>query len=698
MTAGYPLNIKNILIENYRPYQNLEIDLSQDREKNITIIEGNNSLGKTSLMNALHWCLYGDEPFWINDSDEGKPIPNKIKLNETNVGEKLETKVEINFSNYDKITHKIIRKLECIRKHDGKDKIRNVLAGGLIDVGFNVTESLLVEVLKDDGNWKIVDDKQSAQNEIERIIPNSLAEFVLFNGEMLATFFSPEKAGNILKGIEGVSGIEITNKVVKHWEQMENTFRKKARSYALNVDSEIRLRDNNQEKLDENLVQISKLNEKINELVPEQKRLEKILETHPEQLINELSSQREECKKLTTTLESNRQTILQTRIEYFQKNFSPLLLNTQILDAHSVILHAESLGVVPGPLDANHLREKIEDGFCICGIKLEDHPIQKQNLMNLITDIKSSVLKDIASEGRNTIPRLLELPNSEEILKQLNLFRERYNAALKAIQTNYDKIAGIASELEKYPAEKIRILGGQLRELDKKINDYRTEIIKLEQKCEGLKNFIASKDKIIDAASKKSLDSQRWQKKAEIAKKAKEVMTQMREEILIDIKNTVQQRTQKLWQNLIARGEEVLNVEITDDFKIKVIDEDNVDGLRDLSAGQTLYLALSFITAVRDVTDINYPMIIDSPFGKVSGHERVKAADDLPNYLPQTQITFLVTNTEYNSTVYDSGTKKEYPPISEKLKSNEKLWKEFVLILEKITPTTSVTRMEAVDN
>jgi hypothetical protein len=138
-------------------------------------------------------------------------------------------------------------------------------------------------------------------------------------------------------------------------------------------------------------------------------------------------------------------------------------------------------------------------------------------------------------------------------------------------------------------------------------------------------------------------------------------------------------------------------VEISPDYKIKVLDKEGVDNLKTLSAGQTLYLSLSFISALREVTAINYPMVIDSPFGKVSGQERVWAADDLPKFLPDTQITFLVTDTEYSSSVSNILTNETIPSIRDVLLKNERVWREFNLILvneDKISSKTEVKPIE----
>ena len=86
---------------------------------------------------------------------------------------------------------------------------------------------------------------------------------------------------------------------------------------------------------------------------------------------------------------------------------------------------------------------------------------------------------------------------------------------------------------------------------------------------------------------------------------------------------------------------------IKDDFEVELIDQENVSILGSLSAGESLFLALSFISAIRDVTGFKFPLIIDTPLGRVSGTPRYLLSQALPKYLPDEQIIFLATDTEF---------------------------------------------------
>ena len=86
---------------------------------------------------------------------------------------------------------------------------------------------------------------------------------------------------------------------------------------------------------------------------------------------------------------------------------------------------------------------------------------------------------------------------------------------------------------------------------------------------------------------------------------------------------------------------------INEDYSTELFDLDDVSILESLSAGESLFLALSFISALRDITGYKFPLIIDTPLSRVSGTPRNLLGNALPKYLPKEQLIFLATDTEF---------------------------------------------------
>ena len=60
--------IKSITIQNFRQYKNEnKIEFSTDPDRNVTIILGVNTSGKTTIIQAFNWCLYETTSFKSRD-------------------------------------------------------------------------------------------------------------------------------------------------------------------------------------------------------------------------------------------------------------------------------------------------------------------------------------------------------------------------------------------------------------------------------------------------------------------------------------------------------------------------------------------------------------------------------------------------------------------------------------------------------
>lgn len=55
------MRLISVKTENFRQYKDLEVTFPRSGEFDIHIIEASNGVGKTNLLNAINWCLYGDD-------------------------------------------------------------------------------------------------------------------------------------------------------------------------------------------------------------------------------------------------------------------------------------------------------------------------------------------------------------------------------------------------------------------------------------------------------------------------------------------------------------------------------------------------------------------------------------------------------------------------------------------------------------
>lgn len=76
--------------ENFRLLRNLELEFAVDRVKKLTVIRAANETGKTTILHALQWALYGDaalpsagKDFRLHPIDWGAAGGNRVPINAT---------------------------------------------------------------------------------------------------------------------------------------------------------------------------------------------------------------------------------------------------------------------------------------------------------------------------------------------------------------------------------------------------------------------------------------------------------------------------------------------------------------------------------------------------------------------------------------------------------------------------------------
>ena len=74
--------ITKIELENYRQYRHVLLDFSRANNSNLHILKAKNGTGKTTFINSITWCLYGEEKY-ITNIDKALNLPNDKVIENT---------------------------------------------------------------------------------------------------------------------------------------------------------------------------------------------------------------------------------------------------------------------------------------------------------------------------------------------------------------------------------------------------------------------------------------------------------------------------------------------------------------------------------------------------------------------------------------------------------------------------------------
>ena len=216
------MRITNIDIKNYRQYQSLSFAFPASNGNDIHTIIAQNGVGKTNLLNAITWCLYGKEPHLGDDKeDRGLPKLNLIAIKEAKAtGKETEfVEVEIRAEDGDKsITYKRLLpiRVETLFEHQAEEK-------------FTVT------VATPAGDPKVHDDKDETSHLVDMYMPEKIREYFYFDGEQLNTYFISTRKGKVKEAIFSISQVDIVNLIHKRIGEMISNKQKEAASKAPDI-------------------------------------------------------------------------------------------------------------------------------------------------------------------------------------------------------------------------------------------------------------------------------------------------------------------------------------------------------------------------------------------------------------------------------------------------------------------------------
>ena len=198
--------IKKLELKNFRQYIGKQtIEFSTDREKNVPVLIGVNTSGKTTLVRAFEWVLYGTNEF------DDKNLLNKNIAENMQVGETKAVKgsltIEHENESGETITYVIERK--------------QIYTCTGTSVRANVSEAK-ISYLQPDGQTKTKLETDFYTN-VERILPRRLANYFFFGGERVGNIASKS---DIEESVQGLMGLDVLKNAMSHLRTVINKLKK----------------------------------------------------------------------------------------------------------------------------------------------------------------------------------------------------------------------------------------------------------------------------------------------------------------------------------------------------------------------------------------------------------------------------------------------------------------------------------------
>jgi DNA sulfur modification protein DndD len=632
------MNIDYVLMKNFRQYLDVKIEFAKSPSRNLTVIQGANGAGKTNLLNAITWCLFGKE-LHVDSKYRGLPLVNTTTLEES--GNNLfDVKVEIQFIQSDG-KRLVVARESHYRKGKG-DTLSKVPSPHSFSIMRQGERDWIGPIYGDD-----------AQYIIDNQIPPSIEEYFFFDGERMDDYFKENTGRDIKSAVFQISQLELFQKLIQHLTTRKNDFLKTARglsSKAEQIRELIQLHTRSLERDEEDLEDLLEAKSEAERL--EKEFSEKLRNSSLERIQN-LEDQRSGLDSDISRLKDELEQIEETRSKFLHEHMPLIFSYDALLKTKSLIDGRREAGLIPPLYQRIFIENLLKKGKCICKSDItgkdEYSAVRRKEVQTYLEGtqlseksselIESNVLIQKMMERITGFPdEIVELGKKSKRLRELSDQKEQQIKKIdhEIKQSNVENIKAWAKEREKHEKEKERLIG---------------EIAKKQNMIERRRNIIRASNSELNRELKKEAKHTSLLELLSFCDEGIKAAHGVRDNIMKNVKEEIERKTSEQFLTLIWKKDTYKGVHIDDDYNISVPHVSGIEGLGTLSAGERQVCALSFMAALNSVSGFEVPIVIDTPLARISAEPSRNIARNLPSYLQGKQVILLVTEKEYSPEV-----------------------------------------------
>jgi DNA sulfur modification protein DndD len=629
---------KKLELKNWIAFQEADINFSTKKNKNITLIRGNNKGGKTAILRAIRWALYGN----TGDIDiYKKPLQILNRESYNNGSFDLQVSLEIRNGNSD---IKIIRSLKPKKGIANKPKNND----------FSESFSVLV-----DGS-AVRDEEQY----IKELLDEEVADFFMFDGENLKEYQKLSNNPSQSKMLQ--SKIE---KIIRR------PYLKSARDDLEVIHSKLRSKINSAS--NDDILKAIEAKLEILESVIAQKESDKELSN------GYVLAETEKLKEAKAHLDSfgaKNDAVLnlniveaaipikEEQIKEFKSEISNLLtdswkgiigkiatLQSDRFTSRKADLQSQKNTAIENSYLKQLLESSLKQNKCLlCDenpLTPQKKAIYKAKLNQLIED-SDAIIEDSHSAELESLTAL----DSYKAFNSIDFLSEKS----EKLDICENELATLMIRKEDCEQE-VGKQGKAIAEAQLAVTDTETELARVNS---GLKDAVMELDgpyargqtdlygpeglyqakKIADEAEAKYSENQPTNADKEHLKQIKLLKTLFEDaldDLSIDLKDKVQEIANRMNSDMTPY-ESSISLEINDHFGLQVLDGGGMP--IETSAAGNQIVGLSLIHALKEASDIQGPLLIDTPVGRVDLDHRAKILESFSN-LPH-QVIMLVHSGE----------------------------------------------------
>jgi len=611
---------------NFRQFKGeMKVEFAHGPSKNVTIILGNNTFGKTTLLQAFNWCFFEDaqfktEPDFLLNLDVRGSMPD---------GSTAEVEVEIVLYHAGK--EYIITRSQRYSKNNGVVRPLQVIGR--------------VSYRQRDGQIETVKASQ-VTNVINSILPVGLASYFFFDTERVQSIGTRKDLADAVKGLLGLSIVE---NAIKHLGTKSTKNSVIGKFYgAMDVEGDSRATDALTRVQDaENKREVVKLQletclSEIEHYDNRKSELETILRDNHS--TSALYKSKEALEKRVGAERAAQDAITQDIFAEF---------NSRGIQFFSQALTRQAMGFLKEvkiddkgvkDLNAVAIMDIIRRGKCICGSVIAEGNAEYECLM---TELAYVPPESIGSTVRHYVERLKSLENgSSRIFDGIKRMYEELHRSKVRVQDWTDEIEVIGTKIE--GKENMAKYEQELTDAKHRLKGLQEKKDRLIRDDEALKKDMERYQKIYDSLIAVSEKNKAALLYIAYAEAIKEWLVAMYKDKEMTIRQRLQERVNSIFGEMYHGRRRVIispNYEVT---LLSTVADDEIETGE--SEGASRVKSFAFIAGLvslakeqtpgKDANNIQlssepYPLIMDAPFSNADEVHTANISSVLPRIAEQ---------------------------------------------------------------
>lgn len=645
------MKFESITLKNFMRYKGInQIDFSLDKERNVTVVLGDNTVGKTTIAQAFRWCLYGQLLRSKGKSNDDYMLLNQTVMEGMDANSRESVSVSIVMSDDEK-RYRIHRQIGYQRKVPSTKLVeyQKKLQLFMTDQDMEIWE----EVGKNENDARRL---EMIKNIINEFFPEKLSHYFLFDGEKWSDFEYSGTRENIKESVHILTGLSAMQSAMNHLKGLgANSVHGKFRK---NITGSGAIYDEIQRDIAREERKIEQYQEKVKivetNIVNHQKKLQQIEEylienQNTEALQKQLSTMR-------VALQSKRNRAKDAYWAFLQDYSTKAYMLAAEPMIKEVLKMMENVDLerrdIPYMKQAtiDHL---VARGQCICGTCIQEGEEPYKCLMEQREYLPPADIGSLLGDFEKTARRMT-IKNSdyyEQLLQEAKLVGdcatdlENTENQLLKMEQQLDQNINFKEYRDQQKFHKNEILS-----LDRETN-------RLTQDIEMAKRTIQIKEQELASLELRNQENAKWRKRVEMTlevyDKIEKNFNSRENKMFLDLNNRLQKNFYRMFN---AHDKKI---ELDKNYNIRMYYKTDV-GYREetnLSEGEKVARNFAFIVTILeynqeqksqgDQFSDTLPIVLDGPFSKLGDENIQLVAACLPQIAEQVILFMLEKDWQY---------------------------------------------------